>query len=238
MGPRFLWCSRPNPTRLWRTSCAVDPTWMRVPQGAPLRRAPRRAGTASQEPAGAVVVDPPRREIRSRRRSRPDWTAFLLVDRDVQHLRWRRSGGSPWSARIGPRTGGHDGGRTADDTWRRSGRWPWFWVGAVRGLEKEGGLGLVPRRQRLVAPVDERSTELVPSGWTLFGVPRAEQFDPVWTRFRMVADGEGLVWLLGPWQLIRLDPRTGDATAWDAADDVQFASTKMRLAPAAGPGCG
>lgn len=70
----------------------------------------------------------------------------------------------------------------------------------------------------------------------MFGVPRAEQFYPEWTRFRMVADGQGLVWLLGPWQLIRLDPRTGDATAWDAANGLQFASTKMRLASAAGSG--
>ena len=67
-------------------------------------------------------------------------------------------------------------------------------------------------------------------------MPVAEQSWPEWTRFRMVADGEGLVWFLGPWQLIRLDPRTGEATIWDAADDLQFASTGMTLAPAAGAG--
>ena len=75
-----------------------------------------------------------------------------------------------------------------------------------------------------------------PSGWTLFGVPVSEQSWPEWTRFHMVADGEGSVWFLGPWQLIRLDPRTGEATIWDAADDLQFASTGVTLAPAAGAG--
>lgn len=106
-------------------------------------------------------------------------------------------------------------------------------AGCGSGARDAGVSGSGAPQSTSVAP---RSTDLVPSGWTLFGVPRAEQSYPEWTRFRMVADGAGLIWLLGPWQLIRLDPRTGDATTWDAADDLQFASTSMKLAPAAGPG--
>ncbi len=106
--------------------------------------------------------------------------------------------------------------------------------GCGSGAGEAGGSG--SRAPAPVAPVGARATELSPPGWTLFGVPRAEQFFPEWTRFRMVADGEGQVWLLGPWQLIRLDPQSGSANTWDAADDLQFASTTMKLAPTVGAG--
>jgi hypothetical protein len=87
-----------------------------------------------------------------------------------------------------------------------------------------------------VPPTAASSTELAPSGWTLVGVPASEPLYPEWTQFRTVSDGLGQVWLLGPWQLVRLDPESGDATVWDAADDLQFASTDMTLAGAAGAG--
>lgn len=84
-----------------------------------------------------------------------------------------------------------------------------------------------------VAPdIEALSTDLVPSGWTLFGAPAYEQRGAQ----GMVADGAGQVWLRGPWQLTRLEPDTGKATMWDAADDLQFAAAQMLLAPAAGSG--
>ena len=55
-------------------------------------------------------------------------------------------------------------------------------------------------------------------------------------RYQIAADGAGMVWFLGPWQLIRLDPSSGDVTAWDAEDDRRFAAPEARLAAATGPG--
>lgn len=48
------------------------------------------------------------------------------------------------------------------------------------------------------AGIEAPSTDLVPSGWALFGVPASEQSWPEWARCHMVADGEGSVWYLGP----------------------------------------
>ena len=50
-----------------------------------------------------------------------------------------------------------------------------------------------------------------------------------------VVDGTGMVWIDGPMQLTRLDPRTGKATTWDAADDLTFA-TITEMAPSDGAG--
>ena len=50
-----------------------------------------------------------------------------------------------------------------------------------------------------------------------------------------VVDGTGMVWIDGPLQLTRLDPRTGQATTWDAADDLTFA-TITEMAPSDGAG--
>ena len=44
-----------------------------------------------------------------------------------------------------------------------------------------------------------------------------------------------MVWIDGPMQLTRLDPRTGQATTWDAADDLTFA-TITEMAPSDGAG--
>ncbi len=43
----------------------------------------------------------------------------------------------------------------------------------------------------------------------------------------MVVDGAGVVWVDVPWGLVRLDPGTWSATAWDAGDDTAFASTEF-----------
>jgi hypothetical protein len=47
----------------------------------------------------------------------------------------------------------------------------------------------------------------------------------------VVVDGAGMVWVDGPWQVARVEPATGQATIWDAADDLAFTSVH-RLAPA------
>ncbi|HYN56359.1 MAG TPA: hypothetical protein VES03_04080 [Motilibacterales bacterium] len=63
---------------------------------------------------------------------------------------------------------------------------------------------------------------LVPSGLMLAG--GADEGD-------VAVDGAGVVWVDGPWQVARVDPTTGTATIWDAADDLAFTSVR-RLAPA------
>jgi hypothetical protein len=50
-----------------------------------------------------------------------------------------------------------------------------------------------------------------------------------------VVDGAGMVWIDGPFELTRLDPQTGEATTWDAADDLTFA-TITAIAPSDGAG--
>ncbi len=66
------------------------------------------------------------------------------------------------------------------------------------------------------------SADLVPSGLTLAGGTGEGD---------VVVDGAGMVWVDGPWQVARVDPATGRATIWDAADDLAF-TTVRRLAPA------
>ena len=68
----------------------------------------------------------------------------------------------------------------------------------------------------------ESSSDLVPSGLALAG--GVFEGD-------VVADGAGMVWVDGPWQVARVDPGTGQATIWDGADDLAF-TTVERLAPA------
>jgi hypothetical protein len=62
----------------------------------------------------------------------------------------------------------------------------------------------------------------VPSGLTLAGGTNEGD---------VVIDGAGMAWVDGPWQVARVDPGTGQATIWDAADDLAFTSVR-RLAPA------
>ena len=69
---------------------------------------------------------------------------------------------------------------------------------------------------------EDRSADLVPSGLTLAGGTGEGD---------VAVDGAGMVWVDGPWQVARVDPATGEATIWDAADDLAFTSV-LRLAPA------
>ena len=69
---------------------------------------------------------------------------------------------------------------------------------------------------------EDRSADLVPSGLTLAGGTGEGD---------VAVDGAGMVWVDGPWQVARVDPATGEATIWDAADDLAFTSVQ-RLAPA------
>lgn len=64
--------------------------------------------------------------------------------------------------------------------------------------------------------------ELAATGMALFGGSSSGD---------LVVDGSGMAWADGAWQVSRIDPATGSATTWDAADDVAFASVQ-RLAPA------
>ncbi|MCU0262636.1 MAG: hypothetical protein MUF09_03080 [Candidatus Nanopelagicales bacterium] len=66
------------------------------------------------------------------------------------------------------------------------------------------------------------SADLVPSGLSLAGGTGEGD---------VVVDGAGMVWVDGPWQVARVDPATGAATIWDAADDLAFASVRG-LSPA------
>ena len=85
--------------------------------------------------------------------------------------------------------------------------------GVRRGIRWGTGGASGPR----AAPSD-----LVPSGLTLAGGTGEGD---------VVVDGAGMVWVDGPWQVARVDPATGEATIWDAADDLAFTSVQ-RLAPA------
>lgn len=82
--------------------------------------------------------------------------------------------------------------------------------------------------------------ELVPSGIrVLRGPPGAvdpsdQLGDDLWPWGQIVADGAGQVWL-DTAGLTRLDPRSGQSTSWDEADDAAFGSFEA-LAPADGPG--
>jgi hypothetical protein len=51
-----------------------------------------------------------------------------------------------------------------------------------------------------------------------------------WGERALAVDGAGMVWVDGPWQVARVDPRTGAGQVWDAADDPAFARVRA-LAP-------
>lgn len=83
------------------------------------------------------------------------------------------------------------------------------------------------------------SSELQPTGWLPVGVPRPEDYTSLaWLNGRnaMVADGAGHVWIRSGWQVIRLDPASGETTSWDVADDALFATPGLTLASASGSG--
>ena len=84
-----------------------------------------------------------------------------------------------------------------------------------------GGSGTSESSEPSLWP-DGAAVSLVPTGWALFG--GAEEAE-------VVVDGAGMAWVDGPWQVARVDPTTGDATIWDAADDIAFASV-TGLSPA------
>ncbi len=69
-------------------------------------------------------------------------------------------------------------------------------------------------------------TELAATGIDLVNAPGVES---------MTVDGAGAVWLLSPWQLARVDPRTGAARMWDVSDDRVFATLRA-IEPSAGNG--
>jgi hypothetical protein len=63
------------------------------------------------------------------------------------------------------------------------------------------------------------TAELASTGMLLTGSTDANDWG-----WGVVADGTGAVWTRGPWRLTRVNPATGTATTWDAADDLAFAS--------------
>jgi hypothetical protein len=63
--------------------------------------------------------------------------------------------------------------------------------------------------------------ELEPTGLLLAGGAGVEG---------LAVDGAGMLWVDGPWQVARVDPTTGAARVWDAADDAAF-GTVQQVAP-------
>lgn len=70
------------------------------------------------------------------------------------------------------------------------------------------------------------SSSLVPTGLALAGGSGVEG---------IVSDGAGAVWVDGAWQVSRIDPDSGRAELWDAADDASFGLVE-RLVATPGPG--
>lgn len=81
--------------------------------------------------------------------------------------------------------------------------------------------GQAPAPSSTLWPVGSQ-VELAATGMTLLGGAGSGD---------LVVDGAGMVWADGAWQVARIDPVTGAATTWDAADDAAFAAVQ-RLAPA------
>lgn len=73
---------------------------------------------------------------------------------------------------------------------------------------------------------------LAPTGLVLTGAPATDEESSVSV---LVADDAGSAWLPGPWAVTRVDPASGDATTWDAADDWAFAQGPL-FVPSAGTG--
>lgn len=60
--------------------------------------------------------------------------------------------------------------------------------------------------------------ELEPTGLLLAGGAGIEG---------LAVDGAGMLWVDGPWQVARVDPTTGEARVWDAADDAAFGTVQQ-----------
>jgi alpha-tubulin suppressor-like RCC1 family protein len=90
-----------------------------------------------------------------------------------------------------------------------------------------GGTALVPNG--LVLPGSPNVDRALVRGVEVVGEPSPAEVPG------MAVDGTGAVWVKGMWQVTRLDPATGTAQTWDAADDAVFARVEL-IAPAAGAG--
>ena len=99
--------------------------------------------------------------------------------------------------------------------------WARAWIGMALGAVLVAGCAGGSDGSAAQWP-EGRSAALVPSGLTLAGGTGEGD---------VAVDGAGMVWVDGPWQVARVDPATGVATIWDAADDLAFTSVR-RLAPA------
>ena len=103
-----------------------------------------------------------------------------------------------------------------------TGRWPTLVAVCLAAVVAGGCGGAGPRSAWWSgAP----SADLVPSGLTLVGG---------FGESGIVVDGSGMAWVDGPAQVARIDPGSGEATVWDAGDDVVFGTSW--IAPASGPG--
>lgn len=51
----------------------------------------------------------------------------------------------------------------------------------------------------------------------------------------VVVDGAGMLWVLGPWQVARVDPQTGAGSVWDASADAAFGAVES-IAPSSTAG--
>ena len=100
--------------------------------------------------------------------------------------------------------------------------WTRAWAGMALGVVLVGGCAGGSGGGPATQWPQGSSADLVPSGLTLAG--GTQEGD-------VAVDGAGMVWVDGPWQVARVDPATGAATIWDAADDLAFTSVQ-RLAPA------
>lgn len=100
--------------------------------------------------------------------------------------------------------------------------WTRAWIGVALGAALVAGCATGSGVGPAAYWPEGSSSDLVPSGLTLAGGTNEGD---------VVVDGAGMVWVDGPWQVARVDPATGQATIWDAADDLAFTSLQ-RLAPA------
>ena len=100
--------------------------------------------------------------------------------------------------------------------------WARAWVGMALGAVLVAGCAGEPGGGTAEPWPEGSSTDLVPTGLALVGGTGEGD---------VAVDGAGMVWVDGPWQVARVDPATGVATIWDAADDLAFTSVRG-LAPA------
>ena len=100
--------------------------------------------------------------------------------------------------------------------------WTRAWVGMALGAVLVAGCAGGSGGGSATQWPEGSSSDLVPSGLALAGGTGEGD---------VAVDGAGMVWVDGPWQVARVDPATGEATIWDAADDLAFTSVQG-LAPA------